>query len=253
MKTIKTFRDWKQEWIAIRSSDKSIGFVPTMGALHAGHISLIENCKKENDITVVSIYVNPTQFNDPDDLKRYPVTIDSDKKILEGLEVDYLFLPDSEEMYPDRYKYVVEEKEFSKKLCGSSRPGHFNGVLTVVLKLLNGIKADCAFFGEKDYQQYLLVRGMAEAFFIDTRIVPVPVVRDKNGLALSSRNSLLDHKSLGIAPEFHKILTSSGSAGEAARLLKEKGFTVDYVEEFDNRRYGAVRIGGVRLIDNVQL
>lgn len=251
MKIIKTVRDWIPELLVAKSGRKSIGFVPTMGALHEGHVSLMEKSLVENDLTVVSIYVNPTQFNDPDDFNNYPLTLDADVRILEELNVDYLFLPSYQEMYPDGFTYFVDESQLSRHLCGASRPGHFRGVLTVVMKLLNIIRADRAYFGEKDYQQYLLIKGMAEAFFLDTRIIPMPIIREENGLALSSRNKLLDEESKQKAPAFHRILTQAGSRQETIQLLEKEGFKVDYVEEMGNRRFGAVFLGGIRLIDNV--
>ncbi len=251
MKILKTIDETKKELSVLKKKGKSVGFVPTMGALHPGHIALIRKCRAENDVTVVSIYVNPTQFNDPDDFKNYPVTLDGDSKILGECSADFLFLPDYHEMYPDGYTYFLDENKLSRILCGASRPGHFRGVLTVVMKLLNIVKPDRAYFGEKDYQQYLLIKGMAEAFFLDTRIIPVPIVREESGLALSSRNTLLDEESRKLAPSFYQILSSAESKEEAITRLQQKGFRVDYVEEGFNRRFGAVILGNVRLIDNV--
>jgi pantoate--beta-alanine ligase len=253
MKILKTIAETKRELTFLKKEGKSIGFVPTMGALHAGHISLIRKCREENDITVVSIYVNPTQFNDSTDYKNYPVTLDADIGILEDIRIEYLFLPDYHEMYPDGFTYSVEETDLSKILCGASRPGHFKGVLTVVLKLLNIVNPNRAYFGEKDYQQYLLIKGMAEAFFLDSQIIPVPVVREESGLAMSSRNLLLDENSRKTAPLFYQILTSARSSEEAVEILQNSGFRVDYVQDIGKRRYGAVILGNVRLIDNVQL
>ncbi len=253
MKILKTVADTKKEFAILKKEGKSVGFVPTMGALHDGHISLIMKCRNENDITVVSIYINPTQFNDAADYRNYPVTLDADREILERIRVDYLFLPDYNEMYPDGYAYSVEENNLSKILCGASRPGHFKGVMTVVLKLLNIIKPDRAYFGEKDYQQYLLIKGMAEAFFLDSHIIPVPIVREETGLALSSRNVLLDENARKTAPLFYQVLSSAKSCEEAVEILQRSGFQVDYVQDIGKRRYGAVILGNVRIIDNVQL
>ena len=141
-KIIKTISEWKQLKKSYELKEKKIGFVPTMGALHSGHISLIETCINENDISVVSIFVNPTQFNDPKDLERYPRTFENDLHLLEKFKVGYLFYPGAKEIYPDNFKYRVVEDELSKILCGAFRPGHFEGVLTVVLKLLNIIQPD---------------------------------------------------------------------------------------------------------------
>ena len=171
----------------------SIGFVPTLGGLHSGHISLIERSIKENDQTLASVFLNPAQFNDPEDLKKYPSSWADDLKILQDLKVDIVIKPDSSQIYPDDYAYIVNEKKLSKDLCGSARPGHFTGVLTVVMKLLNIVKADRAYFGEKDYQQFLLVKNMAAAFFLDTEIVPCPCLlytspspRDQRGSRMPS-------------------------------------------------------------------
>lgn len=250
-KVIKQIKEWKE----VRNSlqDKTIGFVATMGALHEGHLSLIRKSKEENDITVVSIFVNPTQFNDKNDLENYPVTFESDLRKLENEKVDYLFYPDYKEIYNDDFKYEINEKELSKKLCGAYRPGHFTGVLTVVMKLLNIIKPNKAYFGEKDYQQYLLIKGMAEAFFIDCQIIPLPLIREKDGLAMSSRNKLLTEDERKLAPKFYQRLSSNNSIDQIKEKLTNDGFKVEYIEEIDGRRFGAVHLGKVRLIDNVKI
>lgn len=233
--------------------NKTIGLVPTMGALHEGHLELIKKSLSENDITVVSIFLNPTQFNNKNDFVNYPKTFTEDVAKLRKLKVDILFNPDYEQMYPDDYKYRITETSLSKILCGKYRPGHFDGVLTIVMKIFNIVKADRAYFGEKDYQQLKLVEGMNRAFFIDTKIIPVPIVRDSNGLALSSRNMRLSRDQIETAAEFHKILSSGISISRMKRLLKQKGFTVEYIEKYDDRILGAVYLGEVRLIDNVKI
>lgn len=252
-KVIKKISEWKEIRNSENIKDKSIGFVPTMGALHKGHASLIERCVKENDISVVSIFLNPTQFNDPNDLKNYPRSFENDLKLLEDLNVDYLFYPDNEEIYFDNYRYKIVESEFSKILCGAFRPGHFEGVLTVVMKLFNIIKPHRAYFGEKDYQQLKLVEGMCKAFFMNIEIIPCPVVRDEDGLALSSRNLLLTTEERKLAAKFPELLKSKKAPEEIKTELESLGFKVDYVEELEGRRFGAVHIGKVRLIDNVEL
>jgi len=224
-----------------------------MGALHAGHLSLIEKSKEENDITVVSIFVNPTQFNDKSDFDNYPITLTEDLQKLNNAEVDFLFLPNFKELYLDNYKYSVTESELSNKLCGAFRPGHFDGVLTVVLKLLNIVKADYAYFGEKDYQQFLLIKGMAEAFFVDTEIISVTTVRDIDGLALSSRNVRISKENREKATHFSKYLQQGINCDKIKTMLKEDGFKVDYIEIIDHRIFGAVYLDGVRLIDNVKI
>ena len=250
---IKSNQDWKQLYKVGRYYEKQIGFVPTMGALHKGHVSLIEKCVNENDVAVVSVFVNPTQFNDLNDLKKYPKTFESDIQMLEGLNVDYLFSPDYNDMYPDNFTYRVSENDLSRKLCGAFRPGHFDGVLTIVLKLLNIIKPNRAYFGEKDYQQYKLIEGMCKAFFLDTEIIPCPIVRDDDGLAMSSRNILLKSDERKFALNFPKTLRKKKSSAEVKDELEKLGFKVDYVEDIDGRRFGAVYVGKVRLIDNVKL
>ena len=244
------------EFLLIRESsnysDVSVGFVPTMGALHKGHLSLIKKSKEENDVTVVSIFVNPTQFNDKSDFKNYPITFEDDFTKLNDESVDYLFLPDYDEIYKDNYRYSISENDLSLDLCGANRPGHFNGVLTIVMKLLNIVKANYAYFGEKDYQQYLLIKGMVEAFFVDTEIISVETVRDYDGLALSSRNIRLSEEERKKAVLFPQLLQSNKSCDEVLNELIENGFDVDYIKEIGNRRFGAVIIGNVRLIDNVK-
>jgi pantoate--beta-alanine ligase len=244
------------EWRRVRSSlDGRVGFVPTMGALHRGHASLIERSIAECDHTVLSIYVNPTQFNNPLDLAHYPRTLESDLATARELGVDSVITPDYAALYPDDFRYRVEENDFSNHLCGAHRPGHFTGVLTVVMKLLNLVRPARAYFGEKDYQQYLLVRDMCEAFFLDVEIVPCPTHRETDGLAMSSRNALLDPPGRALAPTFARLLRRPDPDEAVARALESAGFAVDYVETRDGRRFGAVivRSGGreVRLIDNV--
>lgn len=250
MKVIKTVEEFKQ----IRKSleNKSVGFVPTMGGLHDGHLSLIQKAIKENDVSVVSVYLNPTQFNDKKDLETYPANFDDDCALLEKAGVDYLFAPTYPVMYPDDYKYMLTEKDFSKELCGAKRPGHFDGVLTVVMKLFNIVRPTNAYFGEKDYQQFKLLEGMVKAFFMDVKLVPCPIVREANGLAISSRNRKLSDKGIAMAPKFHEILAAGGSEEEIASNLEKAGFKVDYVTIKNNRLYAAVFLEEVRLIDNLE-
>lgn len=250
-KVIKKISDWKK----IRKTEienKSLGLVPTMGALHDGHLSLIKRSLSENEITVVSSFVNPTQFNDKKDFEKYPENFERDIEKLNELKVDYLFYPKHEDMYPDNYRYSVLEKELSNKLCGQFREGHFDGVLTVVMKLLNIVNPDKAYFGEKDYQQYLLIKGMAEAFFMDVEIVPCLLIREEDGLAMSSRNVRLTDEERKKAAMFPSLLMSDHSAETVKAKLEEEGFKVDYIEDIDVRRFGAVQLGNVRLIDNVK-
>jgi pantoate--beta-alanine ligase len=223
-----------------------------MGALHAGHRSLIDRSRAENETTVVSIFINPTQFDDAKDYEKYPRTFDRDIGMLNDAGVDYLFFPDDPMLYPDAFTYRLVETAFSKELCGASRPGHFDGVLTVVMKLLQLVKAGKAYFGEKDYQQYLLIKGMVEAFFVPTEIVPCAMVREADGLAMSSRNVRLSEEGRAKAAEFAAALRTPMEPGERLRRLSAIG-EVDYVQERFGRRFGAISIEGVRLIDNVEI
>lgn len=254
MKIFKSIDDWRQQRATLGGS---IGFVPTMGALHTGHAMLLRRSIDENDCTVLSIYVNPTQFNNQEDLTNYPCTLEADLDLARALGVDAVILPRYADMYADGYRYRVDETEFSRELCGAHRPGHFTGVLTVVMKLLNLVNPTRAYFGEKDHQQLTLIQGMVEAFFMPVEIVPVPTVRDSDGLALSSRNSRLTPEARLAAPRFPRLLAGSGDDGAIARQLREAGFNVDYVETRKGRRYGAVVVDcgdhSVRLIDNIRV
>ena len=182
------------EWRALRNSPewagRSVGFVPTMGALHAGHEALLARARAENEHVVLSVFVNPTQFNDSNDLARYPRTLEADIELARP-HADAVFAPAPEEFYPDGYRYRVTENELSRRWEGAHRPGHFDGVLTVVLKLFNAVQPTRAYFGEKDWQQLQLVRGMAAALLLPVDVVACPTVRDADGLALSSRNRRL--------------------------------------------------------------
>jgi pantoate--beta-alanine ligase len=243
-------------WRALRMSPewagRTVGFVPTMGALHAGHEALLARASAENERVVLSVFVNPTQFNDPADLAKYPRTLEADVELARR-HVDVVLVPAEAELYPDGYRYRASENELSRVLEGAHRPGHFDGVLTVVLKLFNLVQPTRAYFGEKDWQQLQLVRGMAEAFFLPLEVVACPTVRDSDGLALSSRNRRLSPLARAHAAAFPRVLREAADAATAAALLRAKSFDVDYVEDRDGRRLGAVRIEGVRLIDNVQI
>lgn len=250
MRVFTSIQDWRE---FRRTLNGRIGFVPTMGALHEGHGSLLRQARAENDFVVLSVYVNPTQFNDPKDLEKYPRTLDSDVELATRAGVDFVIAPTYAQMYPDGYRYRVTENEFSRELCGAHRPGHFDGVLTVVMKLLNFVAPTRAYFGEKDFQQLTLIRGMVEAFFLPCEIVACPTVRETDGLAMSSRNVNLSTDERLRAVAFPAALREEATAAAARSRLEREGFDVDYVEDRDARRYGAVRIGGVRLIDNVGL
>lgn len=236
-----------------KTANKSIGFVPTMGALHAGHLSLCQYATNNNDITIVSIFVNPTQFNDQNDLKNYPTPLQQDIEKLEKNNIDYLFLPQYKEIYADGYNYQVQENNFSTVLEGEHRPGHFNGVLTIVLKLNNLIQPNNLYLGEKDYQQAKLIKDMFKAFFIDTNIVICPTVRDQYGLALSSRNSLLSEDELELSRKLNHYLKSSTEINSIIKKLERENIKVEYIQDYQGRRLAAVKIGNVRLIDNIDI
>ena len=258
---------------------RTLGFVPTMGALHRGHASLVERCRRENEIVVASIFVNPTQFNDASDLARYPRTLDRDLLLLESLGADHVLAPSaaglpteraqrnaaaalsgvSEDaaascaLYPHGYRFRVECDRSYIVMEGASRPGFLQGVMTVVLKLLNIVRPHRAYFGEKDFQQLKVVREMVEDLFIPTEIVPCPTVREESGLAESSRNALLSPGDRTKAASLFRVLTTAVSPSEARAALEAEGFAVDYVEEHWGRRFAAASLGHVRLIDNIAL
>ena len=250
MNILNTIDAW-QNWRNAISHEKSVGIVPTMGALHDGHRSLITRCRRENDICVVSIFVNPTQFNDANDLDNYPSTFDEDRDLCAAEGVDAIFMPQYADLYPDDYRYRVMENRDSQLLCGAHRPGHFDGMLSVVMKLFNLARPQRAYFGEKDWQQLQLVKGMVEAFFMPITIVPCPTVREADQLALSSRNRRLSNDHRQKAADFPRLLATNAPTGDVIRLLEKDGFTVDYVEDFMGRRCAAITCGGVRLIDNL--
>lgn len=249
---IASLLEWSELRRSLTEQNVTVGFVPTMGALHEGHLSLLERARKENDCVVLSIFVNPTQFDDPSDLQRYPRTLEADLALVGSL-VDYVLLPTPETMYPDDYRYRLTEYSLSARWEGAHRQGHFEGVLTVVLKLFNLVQPHRAYFGEKDWQQLRLISDMAKGLFLPVEVVACPTVRDADGLAMSSRNRRLSPTARTKAAAFPRILRESPNAGVAQERLREEGFGVDYVEDFEGVRLGAVRIDGVRLIDNVRI
>lgn len=242
-----------KEWQAIRTrlGNQTIGFVPTMGNLHAGHLSLCARAKADNEITVVSIFINPTQFNQPQDFTSYPRTLEQDIIMLDSNGIDFLIHPNTENMYPDNYQLQVSETAESLILEGAYRPGHFNGVLTIVLKLLHLVQPTHAYFGEKDYQQLLLIRKMAASLFLPAKIVACPTIRGTGALALSSRNSRLSPQQYEKALKFPQLLHSALNTAKIAEELITLGFKVDYITERWQRRLGAVWIDDIRLIDNI--
>jgi pantoate--beta-alanine ligase len=243
-------------WRLIRKSEisnNSIGFIPTMGALHLGHISLIKEAIKNNKTIVVSIFINPTQFNKDEDLINYPSNTKKDLEILENLNVDYVFIPNKSEMYSDNFSYYIGEKIQSNILEGKARPGHFSGVLTVVMKLLQIIKPSNIYFGEKDYQQFNIIKEMVNAFFIETNVICCKTVREPSGLAYSSRNNLLSSTLREKAKIFAKIFHQYDSPQELQRALEKNNIIVDYIDIYENRIFAAVFMDNIRLIDNRKL
>lgn len=252
MKILRSITEY-QSWRKSLPSSQRLGFVPTMGALHAGHASLLKKARSENDVLVLSIYVNPTQFNDPKDFEKYPNTWEQDLKLAEQERVSTVFAPTYPQLYPDDYCYRVSENKLSLDLCGAHRPGHFDGVLSVVMKLFNIVQPHKAYFGEKDFQQLQLIKGMVESFFMPIEIIAVETIRDSDGLAMSSRNVRLTELERKLAPQLFNIISSSESAKEASEKLKQAGFKIDYVKDVGGRRFVAAFLGAVRLIDNVKI
>ncbi|MEA3423252.1 MAG: pantoate--beta-alanine ligase [Bacillota bacterium] len=279
MKIINEVNEIRQIAKKIKRKDLSIGFVPTMGYLHDGHLSLVKAAKADNDIVVVSIFVNPTQFGPNEDLDSYPRNLEKDRKSLENLNVDYLFFPKVEQMYPDGYgTYVNVESGLTNKLCGKSRPGHFKGVTTIVSKLFNIVSPDKAYFGQKDAQQVSVINRMVKDLNFDIEIMTVPIVREKDGLAMSSRNvnlsenerqdALVLSKSLNKAKDLillDNIKKSDIIKDEMKEILESVDSSrIDYIEIVDMESLEsidivkgkilialAVHIGKTRLIDNI--
>ncbi len=216
MEIIKTVKEMQKKADVLRKNGKVIGFVPTMGYLHEGHLSLIRIAKKKSDIVVVSIFVNPIQFAPSEDYERYPRDFERDKKLLEKERVDILFFPSVEEMYPDKLLTTVSVKYLTETLCGAKRPGHFDGVTTVVAKLFNIVKPHFAVFGEKDFQQQVVIKKMVKDLNFDVEIITCPTVREPDGLAASSRNEYL-------SPEERKRATVIYRALKTAEHLIKKG------------------------------
>lgn len=209
MKVITKVIDMQNELFVQRKNGRSIGLVPTMGALHEGHASLVRRCVKENDVTVVSVFLNPTQFNDKGDLERYPRTLDADCKLLEKEGADYVFAPSVEEVYPIPDERHFEFPPVTTVMEGAKRPGHFNGVCQVVSRLFYIVRPQRAYFGEKDWQQIAVVKAMVRHLQLPVQIVECDIVRDADGLARSSRNTLLSKDERAIAPAIYKALKDS--------------------------------------------
>lgn len=264
---------------AKRDSGMSVGLVPTMGALHEGHLSLIRHARKDNDIVVASVFVNPVQFNNPIDLEKYPRTPEKDVAMLESAGCDAVFMPSVEEMYPTKVEDHYDFGAIEHVMEGACRPGHFNGVAIVVRKLFEIVQPDRAYFGEKDFQQLAIISKLVKDYNINLEVVPCDIVREKDGLAMSSRNMRLNADERAIAPLIYKVLretvadyeTMSPAEMKALALKKYadiKQFDVEYVEIADEttlqtvtdwkdsehaRIFVALQLGPVRLIDNLRI
>ena len=209
MKLFEKIVDLQNELFEVRKEGKKMGLVPTMGALHQGHASLVKRSVKENDVTVVSVFLNPTQFNDKADLERYPRNLDADCKLLEECHADYVFAPSVKEMYPTPDNRQLNFPPVTTVMEGAKRPGHFNGVCQVVSRLFYIVRPDRAYFGEKDWQQIAVVKRLVKYINMNVEIVECPIVREADGLAMSSRNSLLTPEERAIAPNIYKVLKES--------------------------------------------
>jgi len=279
MKVVRTAAELNQEVANQRKDGQTIGFVPTMGALHVGHISLVNKCLNDGCYTVCSIFVNPTQFNDKNDLKNYPRMPEQDLALLEERGVHLVFMPSVEEMYPETDTRTFDFGSIDKVMEGAKRPGHFNGVAQVVSKLFAMVQPDRAYFGEKDFQQVAVINAMVKQLGFKVEIVRCPIVRDTDGLALSSRNMLLNPTQRASAPNIYKALSDAKQVGSSISIeeIKEKvvaqvntnsELEVEYFDVVDadslqslssweesNNIFGciAVKVGAIRLIDNIRL
>ena len=278
MKIIRTKAELRALTETWRRAGETIGVVPTMGALHAGHLSLVEAACSATDRVIVTLFVNPKQFNSPEDLANYPRTEESDGKKLKPYSADVLYVPDGAQMYPDGFATTISVTGVSQGLCGAARPGHFDGVATVVTKLLLQTDADQAFFGEKDYQQLQVVRRLATDLDLKTRIVGCPTIREDDGLAMSSRNLRLGKHARATAPVIREALlrtaeaisggtpVSNALASARSHLHGNGILEIDYLElrgdpdleildtvDRPARLFVAVWLDGVRLIDNLRV
>ncbi len=279
MEVIKKLSEMQTRVSSIKEKNETIGFVPTMGALHEGHISLMRNARAENDKLIVSIFVNPTQFDNRDDFKSYPRRLDKDIEIAESEKVDIVFAPNAEELYDEEFCTYVLQTKLTEPLCGKFRPGHFKGVITVITKLFNIVKPDRAYLGQKDYQQNVVIKRLVRDLNMTIDIKVIPTVRDKDGLAFSSRNKHLNPQERSNALCIYNALLKaktmySSRVKDANKIIEEmtsiikseKCTEIDYVSivnhntlEDVSRINGkavaavAVRIGDTRLIDNIIL
>ena len=254
MKVVRTISEIRQE-LGSRAPG-SIGLVPTMGALHDGHLALLRAAREENDAVVMSLFVNPAQFAEEGDLGRYPADEASDLEQARAAGVDLVFAPSRDEMYPPGFQTWVDVTALGSILEGRSRPGHFRGVATIVLKLFTVVRPTRAYFGQKDAQQVEVIRAMIRDLALEVELCVIPTVRDPDGLALSSRNALLSPEERNRARALSRALATRDRERALAELAAENGLDVDYVEvaDFDPPVLaGAVRVGSTRLIDNVVL
>ena len=233
MKKFHSIVELQNELFDARKQGKSVGLVPTMGALHDGHASLVKRSVKDNDVTVVSVFVNPTQFNDKNDLKNYPRTLDSDCALLESCGADYVFAPSVEEMYPISDTRQFEFPPVSTVMEGKHRPGHFNGVCQVVSRLFYITRPDRAYFGEKDWQQIAVVKAMVRSLQLDVEIVECEIVRESDGLAMSSRNTLLADNERAIAPRIYATLKESIKYAKTHSLTETHDYVVSNINSVD--------------------
>ena len=233
MKKFHSIVELQNELFDARKQGKSVGLVPTMGALHDGHASLVKRSVKDNDVTVVSVFVNPTQFNDKNDLKNYPRTLDSDCALLESCGADYVFAPSVEEMYPIPDTRQFEFPPVSTVMEGKHRPGHFNGVCQVVSRLFYITRPDRAYFGEKDWQQIAVVKAMVRSLQLDVEIMECEIVRESDGLAMSSRNTLLADNERAIAPRIYATLKESIKYAKTHSLTETHDYVVSNINSVD--------------------
>ena len=278
MKIIHTIKDLQTELSELKAQGKKVGLVPTMGALHAGHASLVKRSVNENEVTVVSVFVNPTQFNDKNDLVKYPRTLDADCKLLEACGATYAFAPSVEEMYPEPDTRQFSYAPLDTVMEGAFRPGHFNGVCQIVSKLFEAVKPHRAYFGEKDFQQLAIIREMVRQMQFDLEIVGCPIVREEDGLALSSRNARLSaeerENALKISQTLFKSRTfaATHTVSETLKFVEDAiaaapglrleyfeivdGNTLQKVGDWNDTSYvvGCITVfcGEVRLIDNIK-
>lgn len=248
MKIIDTISELENQLQGYRHKGETIGLVPTMGALHQGHASLVERCVADNKISIVSLFVNPTQFNNKEDLKHYPRTPEKDHELLERLGVDYVFSPSVEEMYPEEDQRVFDFGQLDKVMEGEFRPGHFNGVAQIVSKLFDIVKPDNAYFGEKDFQQLAIVKDMVRQLQMPVNIIGMPIVRESSGLAMSSRNQRLSEEQKKNASEVYKVLNES-------KLMIDKFIPyelINYVSESINKVSG-LKVEYFQIVDGDNL